>query len=231
MIKEIKLDRPDKFNALNEGLIDRLIGEVEAVDGNRVLLLYGEGNNFSSGADLKGDAPKIFEKLLKLFTTIRSSPKIMIALVDGHCIAGGFGLAAAADLVVATPEATFQLPETRRGLIAPLVASVTEHLLPKRILKEMALTGEPMAAQRLYDVGFLTALVPQAKLLEKGRSLADHILKGGPGAISLTKKMLSKSTSPLKEALDWQYKALSTGEPAEGMKAFREKRPPDWSTF
>ncbi|MCB1113464.1 MAG: enoyl-CoA hydratase/isomerase family protein [Chlamydiia bacterium] len=227
-IKELKLDRPEKYNALTEEMIDRLLKEIEAVDGVRVILLYGEGGNFSSGADLKGDAPKIFEKLVKLFSAMKSSPKIIIGLVDGHCIAGGFGLLAAADLAIATPEATFQLPETRRGLIAPLVASVSEHILPKRILKEMALTGEPLSAERLYNVGFLNCLSEKDQLLEFGYKMAEQILLGGPEAIYLTKRMLSQKTTPLKEALDWQFKALSTGEPAEGLNAFKEKRPPNW---
>lgn len=227
-IKTFVLDRPEKYNALTEEMLDRLQKAVEAVDGVRVILLYGEGDNFSSGADLKADTPKIFEKLVKTLTAMESSSKIIISLIDGYCIAGGFGLLAASDLAIATPRATFQLPETRRGLVAPLVASVSEHLLPKRVLKEMTLTGEPLSAKRLYELGFINTIVEKEQLIESGVKMALDILKGGPEAIYLTKKMFASKSPSLKEALDWQYKALSTGEPAEGMKAFREKRDPFW---
>lgn len=227
-IRTLTLNRPDKFNALTLEMIEGLIPAFRAEDGVQIIFLKGEGNNFCSGADLKGDVPKIFEGIAKLYKVISASPKIVISLVDGYCLAGGFGLMAASDLAIATPEATFQLPETRRGLLAPLAASIAEHALPKRILVELTLAGEPLPAQRLYEIGFLNKLVSREGLEAAGYQMAEQILKGAPQSIKLTKRMLSKTGSSLKEALEWQFKALATGEPAEGLAAFREKRPPKW---
>jgi enoyl-CoA hydratase/carnithine racemase len=227
MIRKVLLNRPEKYNALNLEMIERLIREIEARDNTRVLLLQGEGPHFCAGADLTGDFPKIFEGIVKLYHAMITSDKIIIALIDGHCIAGGFGLAAAADLALATPEASFSLPETRRGLVAPLASLLAEHALPKRILHELTLSGEPIKAPRLYDVGFLNKVVSREDLQTAAEALAQHILKGGPEATRLTKKLLSKSAS-LKDAIEWQAKALASGEPEEGVAAFREKREPHW---
>lgn len=227
-IKMITLNRPGSYNSLTVELIESLIPAFRAEDGSQIILVKGEGNNFCSGADLKGDVPKIFEGILKLYKTMKSSSKIIISLVDGYCLAGGFGIMAASDLSIATPEATFQLPETRRGLIAPLATTLVENSLPKRILKELTLTGEPMTSERLYQLGFLNKIVSRDQLDAAGYQMAENILKGAPQSVQLTKRMLSKSGTPLKEALDWQFKALATGEPAEGLAAFREKRPPKW---
>lgn len=227
-IRMLSLNRPAKYNALTLELIESLIPAFRSEDNTQILLIKGEGNNFCSGADLKGDVPKIFEGILKLYNAMKSSSKIIISLIDGYCLAGGFGIMAASDLSIATPEATFQLPETRRGLIAPLATMLVENALPKRILKELTLTGEPMTASRLYEIGFINRLVSQAELEEAGYEMAANILKGAPQAVKLTKRMLSKEGAPLQEALEWQFKALATGEPAEGLAAFREKRAPNW---
>lgn len=227
-IRTLMLNRPDKCNALTLEMIEALIPAFRAEDGVRIILLKGEGNNFCSGADLKGDVPKIFEGIAKLYKGIVGSSKIVISLVDGYCLAGGFGLMAACDLALATPEATFQLPETRRGLLAPLAAAIAEQALPKRIFTELTLSGEPLPAQRLYEIGFLNRIVPRKELDEAGFLLASQILKGAPQAIQLTKRMLAKSNTTLKAALEWQFKALATGEPSEGLAAFREKREPAW---
>lgn len=227
MIKTLSLKRPEKYNALTLEMIGELQESIVANDNTRVILLKGEGNHFCSGADLKGDVPKIFEAIAKLYSAMSASPKIIIALIDGYCIAGGFGLAAAADLALATPEALFSLPETRRGLVAPLAAMLAEHALPKRVLMQLTLGGEPLPASRLYEVGFLNHLVPRSQLESAGEALAHHILKGGPSATQITKEMLTK-TALLEKGLAWQQKALATGEPQEGLAAFREKRAPNW---
>lgn len=229
-IRLLTLNRPDKYNSLTLEMIEELIPAFRAEDAVQVILLKGAGNNFCTGADLKGDVPKIFEGIAKLYKVIHSSTKIVISLVDGYCLAGGFGLVAASDLLIATPNATFSLPETRRGLLAPLAAAMAEHALPKRILQELTLTAEPMVAERLYQIGFINQLVPPDTLEESGYKMAHNILKGGPQSIKLTKRMLSKNGTSLKESLEWQFKALATGEPAEGLLAFREKRPPKWET-
>lgn len=227
MIRIMSLKRPEKYNALTLEMLQELIDTVQAADDTRILLLKGEGPHFCAGADLKGDVPKIFESIAKLYQAILSSPKIVIALIDGYCIAGGFGLAAAADLALATPEASFSLPETRRGLVAPLAAMLAAHALPKRILLELTLSGEPLPASRLYEIGFLNQIVPRDQLELAGQTLAKNILKGGPEATKITKKMLTPTTF-LEEALEWQKKAIATGEPQEGLTAFREKRAPRW---
>ena len=153
MIKVHKLSRPGKYNSLTLEMIEALSEQVASPDGSRVLILIGDENHFSSGADLKGDFFKIFEKLAHLYRQIQNSSKIVIAAIDGYCLAGGFGLAAAADLALATPEAVFQLPECRRGLIAPLAASLSQNLLPRRLLLELTLSGEPLSSSRLYEAG------------------------------------------------------------------------------
>ena len=226
-IQAMRLKRPEKYNALTLEMLQELIDIVNKPDKTRILLLSGEGPHFCAGADLKGDVPKIFELIAKLYQAILDSPKIVIALIDGYCIAGGFGLAAAADLALATPEASFSLPETRRGLVAPLAAMLASHALPKRLLLQLTLSGEPLPASRLYEVGFINQIVPRDQLEHAGETLAKNILKGGPEATKLTKKMLTPTTF-LDEALEWQKKAVTTGEPHEGLAAFREKRAPSW---
>lgn len=228
-IRMLTISRPEKYNSLTLEMIEELIPAFRAEDAVQVILIRGDGDNFCTGADLKGDVPKIFEGIAKLYKVMHSSTKIVISLVDGYCLAGGFGLVAASDLLIATPAATFSLPETRRGLLAPLAAAMAENALPKRILQELTLVAEPLGAERLYQIGFINQLVARENLEETGYKMAHNILKGGPQAIKLTKRMLSKnSSSTLKEALEWQFKALASGEPAEGLAAFREKRPPKW---
>lgn len=228
MIRHHVLSRPGKYNSLTLEMIAQLTAEILEKDNTRVLILSGAGDHFSTGADLKGDVPAIFKALAQLYQTMTTSPKVIIAAIDGYCLAGGFGLAAAADLALATPEASFSLPETRRGLLAPLAAAFAKPLLPKRLLAELALAGEPLPAGRLYEAGFLNYLVPQDELLAAATRFAEQILKGGPQAISLTKQMLNPQKFSLDEALAWQQKAFNTGEVGEGLRAFQEKRLPKW---
>jgi len=236
----ITINRPEARNAVN-GEVARGIAEaVDELDGSKdvqVLILTGAGGTFSAGMDLKGflsgDSPAFGDRG---FGGIVQQPPVkpVIAAVEGYALAGGFELVLACDLVVASEEARFGLPEVRRSLVAGAGGLLR---LPKRIpyhlAMEIALTGEHYPAARLHQAGLVNRLVPAGQALDAARELAGRVALGGPLALAATKRVIVESADwPAAEAFRRQGAIITpvfgSADAREGALAFAEKRTPVW---
>ncbi len=236
----ITLNRVEKRNALNAAMREGLWQawrDFEADDGLRVAILTGAGDKaFCAGIDLVefadtklGVPPPNFLPVLGQNVKVR---KPVIAAVNGFAYAGGWRLAQMCDLCVASDSATFAITEARVGRGVPWAAPLI-HMIPQRIMTELLMTGNPISAQRAYDIGFVNHVVAPDQLMAKARALADDILAGAPIFMETTKEMMAMVTevgaSDAVVAADRLFERVYRSEDAiEGPLAFREKRKPVW---
>ncbi len=242
----VVLNRPERRNALTWPMVDRLRGAVADAKADpdvRVLVLTGAGDRaFCAGADLGGMAAGASElelhdgrgQLARLFEDLWALGKPTIAKVRGACLAGGFGLALACDLVLAAEDATFGTPEVDVGLW-PFMATVPlcRSMPPKKAL-ELMLTGRRVGATEADRLGFVTRVVPGDQLDAATAELASALAAKSPTAVRLGRDAFYRAwDASAAEALAALHPLLSvlagTEDAAEGMAAFAEKRPPTWT--
>lgn len=240
------LNRPNRRNALTWSMVGRLRAVVaEAKDDPevRVLVLTGAGERaFCAGADLGGMAAGASElelhegrgQLARLFEDLWALGKPTIAEVRGACLAGGFGLALACDLVLAAADATFGAPEVDVGLW-PFMATVPlcRSMPPKKAL-ELMLTGRRVDAAEADRMGFVTRVVPSDQLEAATADLASVLAAKSPTAVRLGRDAFYRVWDvAAADALAALHPLLSvlagTDDAREGMTAFAEKRPPTWT--
>lgn len=239
-IAVITINRPEARNAVNGAVARGIAAAVEEFDASKdvsVLVLTGAGGTFSAGMDLKGflsgDAPVAGDRGFGGITQ-RPPAKPVIAAVEGYALAGGFELALACDLVVASEAAKFGLPEVKRGLVAGAGGLLRlPRRIPYHLAMEIALTGEHYPAARLQAAGLVNAVVPAGEALAAARELAGRIALGGPLALQATKRIIVESA-------DWDSASaferqgtiigpvFASADAREGALAFAEKRPPNW---
>jgi enoyl-CoA hydratase/carnithine racemase len=232
------LNRPHAKHAFNLALATALSNAVDAFEADatqRVAVITGSGGTFSSGADLKallrGERGHT-EKRGGFGIMKRPPDKPLIAAVEGYAVAGGFELALCADLIVASRDAKFGLPEVKRGLVAVGGALFR---LPRRIAyhaaMEMALTGDLYPAERMFALGVVNRVVDPGKALEAAIELATKISENGPLALRATKQIVAHSNEWIDDA-GWVEQrryadvALKSEDAKEGPRAFAEKRRP-----
>jgi methylglutaconyl-CoA hydratase len=240
-VATITLDSPHNRNALSTQLRRELLDHLNSAnadDAARVIVLDHTGPVFCAGMDLKeaggatADSQPVndFPAILELIWT---GPKPVVAKLAGPARAGGVGLVAAADIAVATEEVSFAFTEVRIGVV-PAVISVTvlPRLLP-RAAHELFLTGEKFGAHRAVHIGLLNSAVPAEDLDGEVKRYTDMLALGGPIALAETKRMLRRERPrSLSEDLAAMTQ-LSAGffagaEGQEGIRAFVEKRTPNW---
>lgn len=243
-IAALTLNRPDRRNALSIELMEQLIASVEqlaSTDAARVAIFRGSGPVFCAGLDLReaADADLATRSALAvagMLRTVTDTPLITIAAVHGGAFAGGGGLMAACDIVVAAEDARIGFPEARRGLLPALITETLRRKLREGDLRELLLTGEPIDALRAQQIGLVQRISPAGQDFDAALAVARSILAGGPQTIRDTKHMLNQTESltgqPLTEALlHWHEEARRSDEAREGLTAFIERRPPSWSTL
>jgi enoyl-CoA hydratase/carnithine racemase len=241
-IAELHLDNPEKLNAFTIPMLESLEAHCHTLERSPeicVVLLTAEGDRaFCAGADIKAwgelspfefsrnwvrDGHRVFNRLARLFQPT-------IAVISGHAFGGGLELATACDLRISSPLATFALPETSIGVVPGWSGSqrLAGHI-PPAILKEMALLGNRLTAERAYEIGFVNEIAqdPYAAALE----MAEKITSKSPRANEVAKYMiqaaLGEDTESMIEALGGGMISASQDN-AEGVLAFREKRKPDF---
>jgi methylglutaconyl-CoA hydratase len=171
------------------------------------------------------------QALADLFTQIHSSPKPVIAAVNGDALAGGAGLAMACDFVLAVDSARIGYPEVRRGLVASIVMHDLIRLIGDRRARQLLLTGEPITASEAERWGLVNQVVSADDLLDIAFQLATTLVQAGPIALATTKKQLdeaSRRPPDLRGAAAVSAAVRVSEEAAEGMSAFLEKRCPSW---
>jgi len=236
----ITINRPEARNAVNEAVARGVAAAIDEFDSRRdvtSLILTGAGGTFCAGMDLKGFLAG--ENSLaggRGFGGITHRPpaKPVIAAVEGYALAGGFEIVLACDLVVASEEATFGLPEVSRGLVAGAGGLFRlPRRIPYHLAMEIALTGARVPARRLDAAGLINRLVPAGEALAQARALAAEIGRNAPLSLTATKRIVADSADwPMAEAFDRQddivRPVFTSADAMEGAAAFAEKRPPMW---
>jgi enoyl-CoA hydratase len=236
----ITINRPQARNAVNGEVARGIAAAIDDFDARsdvRVLVLTGAGGSFCAGMDLKGflagDAPVARGRGFAGITE-RPPVKPVIAAVEGYALAGGFEIVLACDLVVASEEARFGLPEVRRGLVAGAGGLLRlARRIPYHLAMEIVLTGEHFPAARLAEAGLVNRLAPPGQALAGARELAALVAQGAPLALAASKRVVVESADwDSHEAFARQGDIISpvfgSADAMEGAVAFAEKRAPVW---
>lgn len=236
----ITLNRPDTRNALSKEIRDGLFAawnRFEQDSALRIAILTGAGEKaFCAGGDLK----EMVERGLKVpprdmfpvpYDNIELS-KPTIAAVNGVAFAGGWMIAQACDLCVASTQAKFAVTEVKVGRSSPWAAPLI-HMIPQRIMMEILLTGKPITAQRAYEIGLVNRLAEPQDLMKAALELATEVLEGAPLSVKAARETVMVSTEmgrsaaliAARHASEYCY---NSEDAQEGPRAFAEKRKPNW---
>src|SRR5215210_4133950 len=238
----LTINRPEARNAVNGDVarsMEEGLDRLEEDEGTWIGIVAGEGPVFSAGADLKaiasGQAADLQTKRGGFGgITARERTKPLIAAVDGPALAGGCEIVLSCDLVVASTNARFGIPEVKRSLVAAAGGLFRlPRAVPRNVAMELALTGDPIDAERAYAFGLVNELVEPGQALEAALALAERINANAPVAVRQSRRvvvegMLADDDTAWKVTADAMAKAMATEDFAEGPRAFIEKRPPQW---
>ena len=229
-ISIISINRPEKRNAINRAVAVDLQRAFAAFDRSRqcVAVLTGAGGQaFSAGADIT-DLPELWRCVPTIGIT---TEKPIIAAVAGWCIGGGLVIAMMCDLLVASSDARFAYPEGKVGITGGMIAGLAARI-PHKIAMEMMLLGEPMSAERAYEVGLANRIVSNGSEIDEAVALGGKMLELAPLALATMKRFVNEHVLPKGPAeLAARFGAeLATVrdsfDAAEGIRAFQERRKP-----
>jgi enoyl-CoA hydratase len=242
-VEILTINRPDARNAINGAVSKAMAAFMDGLAddaGCDVVVITGSGDKaFSAGMDLKAFSSGESADIMAASggfggLTRRDFPKPLIAAVNGAALAGGFEIMLSCDLVVAAEHATFGIPEAKRGLVAGAGGLVRmPKRLPMAVALELAMTGDPIDAERAYTLGLVNKVVPSDAVLNEAVGLAERIAANAPLAVRYSKSVM-KQAAEVPESEGWSVNAeatrvvFSSADAMEGATAFAEKRPPKW---
>jgi len=242
-IVAVTLNRPERRNALSIDLLDRLCADMKRLaddPANRVVILRGAGPVFSAGLDLREAADSLLVErsanaVQQALDMLRATSLIVIAAVQGGAFAGGAGVMAACDIVIAADDATIGFPEAQRGLLPALICGVLRHKVREGDLRDLFLAGDPIGVPRAQQMGLVQRVVPLDRLFDEAVAVARSVIAGGPETIRHTKQLLNDTFSPvgnIAEAnlIETHLAARHSDEAREGLAAFIGKRAPVWKS-
>jgi enoyl-CoA hydratase len=238
----IMLNRPQALNALNNQLVRELMDALETYDKDDnigAMVLTGSEKAFAAGADIKEMADKSLQQMMDgdsiaVFSRILTIRKPIIAAVSGYALGGGCEVAMSCDMIVASETAKFGQPEITIGVIPG--AGGTQRLtraMGKVLAMEIILNNRTLSAQEALQFGLVNRIVPVERYLDEALKLAEEIASRAPVAVRAAKKMINQAFEPsLTDALNQErqefYNLFATEDQKEGMRAFIEKRKPEW---
>jgi enoyl-CoA hydratase len=236
----ITLNRPEVRNAVNGAVAEGVAGALDELDAQAELsvgVLTGAGGFFSAGMDLgafvRGESPWFGDRGFAGIAQ-RAARKPLIAAIEGFAVAGGMEIALACDLIVAARGAKLGIPEVKRSLVAAGGALLRlPRRMPYNVVMELALTGDPLPAERFHELGIVNRLADPGTAVDVALDLAAQIARNGPLALDASKRILA-------EQFDWSTAemwerqgeiagpVLISQDAKEGASAFKEKRDPVW---
>ena len=236
----ITLNRPEARNAVNRALAVGLAAAMDALDEDRELkvgVITGAGKGFSAGMDLKafvaGENVYVEERGFAGITR-RAAAKPLIAAIEGFAVAGGLEIALSCDLLVAARGARIGIPEAKRSLVAAAGALLRlPRRIPYHVAMELALTGDPITAERAHELGLVNRLAEPGAALDAALELAGQIVVNAPLALVASKRILQEQYGWSPDEM-WERQSeisgpvFSSADAREGSIAFAEKRDPVW---
>jgi enoyl-CoA hydratase/carnithine racemase len=242
-VQVLRINRPEARNALNSTVIAGIGRGLQEAQGDpdiRAVIITGTGDRaFCAGMDLRGfavgsaaavdrDGTEAYMRFVR-----EGIGKPVIGAANATAVAGGFELLIACDLVVASQDAKFGIPEAKRGLFAAGGGTQLGRRIPIAVALELGLTGDLIGADRAYTLGLVNRVVPADQVFDEAIALAERIGQNGPLAVEVTKRlMLAAWSTSASEAWQLQDQLHSTvfdsQDAKEGAMAFLEKRPPQW---
>jgi methylglutaconyl-CoA hydratase len=241
----ITMNRPERRNALNPTMIHELTEALEDAEKSHdgAIILTGAGSAFCAGLDLdhlesltaktreqhRADS----ENIARVLRTLYSVPKPTIAAVNGAAIAGGMGLATICDFTLSVPEAKFGYTEVKIGFIPAIVSAFLIRQIGDKRTRDLLLTGRLIKAEEAHTLGLVTRILAEQDLMREARSLAQCLVRNSPEAMYATKRLLNSYVNrhldaEIEAAIDANAEARATEDFKEGVRAFLEKRAPDW---
>ncbi len=237
----LTITREERRNAMNHAVLAAMsdaIGAAQSMRDIRAIVITGTGDRaFCAGADLQStkafttDYSEPHGHLAQLLRVARASCIPLIARVNGACMAGGMGLMTMCDMAVAANHAVFGLPEVKVGLFPAQVLSVLQHLVPRRALNEMCLTGEPLSAAQALAFNLVNYVDEDVDV--RLQWLLERLFDKSPAAIRRGVYTLKKiEAMAFEESISFTESQIAlftlTDDAREGQKAFQEKRKPTW---
>jgi enoyl-CoA hydratase len=238
----LQLNRPEAMNALNKALMIELMDALERLDADDAVgafVITGDARAFAAGADIKEmmdySSTEILQKdHIGPFDRIRKIGKPVIAAVSGWCLGGGNELAMSCDMIVASESARFGQPEINLGVIPG--AGGTQRLtraIGKALAMEMVLNNRTLSAEEALRFGLVNRVVPVERYLDEAMKLASEIAARAPLAVRVGKEMVNRALEShladgIAEERQAFYFLFASEDQKEGMRAFNEKRKPEW---
>jgi enoyl-CoA hydratase/carnithine racemase len=245
-IATITLNRPERRNAINEGIINGMNEGLDQADRDpavSVVILTGSGGHFCSGADLGGrgfgDQQSFLElhedrgHYAQMLLSMNTCRKPILAAIEGYCLAGGMGLCLASDLAIAHEDAQFGTPEIKRGLWPYMVTGFLIRSLGRKKALELCLTGERISAAEAERIGLINYAVPKNEFKDRIGEMAAKLASLSPAILGLGKRSFYQMADMgLEDSLEFLKSQLTinaqTEDIVEGVTAFIEKREPKW---
>ena len=238
----ITINRPEVRNAVNGAVAEGIAHALDELDGDDALqagILTGAGGFFCAGMDLgafvKGESPWFGDRGFAGIAQ-RGARKPLIAAIEGFAVAGGFEIAIACDLIVAAEDAKLGIPEAKRSLVA--AAGALLHLpkrMPYHVVMELALTGDPISAERAYAAAFVNVLTEPGNAEDAAIALAERICRNAPLSVQACQAAMTEVLEHSDDEIGWPATSAAlnsldgTQDAGEGIAAFFERRPPVWA--
>ncbi len=247
-VAEITLNRPEIRNAFDDKLISQLTDrfkQAESTPEVRVILLNATGKHFSAGADLnwmKGMVNASIEenladakRLAQLMFTINHNKKPVVTRVQGAAFGGAIGLIACSDIIIADKDSKYALSEVKLGLSPATISPYVIDAIGQRRARHLFLTGEVFDAEKAMEIGLVSEIVPTTSLNDRTEQIIALLLTNGPIALTKTKSLIEHVAKSVRDQqlTDYTCQLIAdlrvSEEGQEGLSAFFEKRPPQWS--
>jgi len=249
-VERLTLNRPDVRNAFNEHVIAELTAWADATRGAaergeiRIAVIAGAGKMFCAGADVSWMSKTVHysreenlddaKAASRMFATINGLPIAVIGRVHGAALGGGAGLAAVCDIVVAAESAVFGFTETKLGILPAVISPFALAKIGRSAARELFLTGARFSAARAREIGLVHAVVPDAELDGAVDRYVHELLRAGPHAVAAAKALIPEVwPRSVGDAMIVTASAIAerrvSPEGQEGLRAFLEKREPNWS--
>jgi enoyl-CoA hydratase len=245
-IATITLNRPAQRNSINGGIIAGLNSGLDQADQDpdvSAVILTGAGGHFCSGADLGGGGFTGKQSFLtvhegrgdyaRVLLKMNQCRKPILAAIEGYCLAGGMGLCLSSDLVIASEDVQFGTPEIKRGLWPYMVTAVLIRNLGRKKAMELCMTGDRISAAEAERIGLINYAVPKAEFKDKVQQMAQKLSSFSPAVMGLGKRSFYQMADmTVQDALEYLKGQLTinaqTEDIVEGVRAFLEKRDPQW---